>query len=186
MSTKIRINYLYKDFHKLNRGLELYVVINTAKFDDFLECYIIITMIKIIAGGRKHLKWVAEAVFEYEKRLKKPFDIVWELIEEEKLNQYLAKWPFSGQQYVILLDERGKNLSSPELSEALSRQFVNSKEMVIIIGGAFGVSEEVRQKSNLVWSLSRLVFPHQLVRVMLAEQIYRAQEITVGGKYHHE
>lgn len=112
--------------------------------------------------------------------------MVWELIEEEKLNQYLAKWPFSGQQYVILLDERGKNLSSPELSEALSRQFVNSKEVVIIIGGAFGVSEEVRQKSNLVWSLSRLVFPHQLVRVMLAEQIYRAQEIAVGGKYHHE
>ena len=186
MSTKICINYLYKDFHKLNRGLELNVVINTAEYDDFLECYIIITMIKIIAGGRKHLKWVEGAVFEYEKRLKKPFDVVWELTEEEKLNQYLAKWPFSGQQYVILLDERGKNLSSPELSEALSRQFVNSKEVVIIIGGAFGVSEEVRQKSNLVWSLSRLVFPHQLVRVMLAEQIYRAQEIAVGGKYHHE
>ena len=186
MSTKICIKYLYKDFHKFNRGLELNVVINTAEYDDFLECYIIITMIKIIAGGRKHLKWVEEAVFEYEKRLKKPFDVVWELVEEEKLNQYLAKWPFLGQQFVILLDERGKNLSSPELSEVLSRQFVNSKEVVIIIGGAFGVSEEVRQKSNLVWSLSRLVFPHQLVRVMLAEQIYRAQEIAVGGKYHHE
>ena len=143
-------------------------------------------MIRIIAGGKKHLKWVKEAVFEYEKRLKKPFDVVWELFEEEKLNQYLAKWPFSGQQYVILLDERGENLSSPELSKALSRQFVNSREIVIIIGGAFGVTEDVRQKSNLVWSLSRLVFPHQLVRVMLAEQIYRAQEIAGGKKYHHE
>ena len=144
------------------------------------------SMIKIIAGGKKHIPEIVGMISEYEKRLKKPFDVVWELVEEEKLNQYLAKWPFSGQQYVILLDERGKNLSSPELSEALLRQFVNSKEIVIIIGGAFGVTEEVRQKSNLVWSLSRLVFPHQLVRVMLAEQIYRAQEIAVGGKYHHE
>ena len=123
---------------------------------------------------------------EYQKRLKKPFNIEWELIEEEKLNQYLAKWPFSGQQYVILLDERGKNLSSPELSGILSQQFVNSREVVIIIGGAFGVSEEIRQKSNLVWSLSRLVFPHQLVRAILAEQVYRAQEIWNGGKYHHK
>ena len=142
-------------------------------------------MIHIIAGGKKHLDWVNIAVSEYQKRLKKPFNIEWELIEEEKLNQYLAKWPFSGQQYVILLDERGKNLSSPELSGILSQQFVNSREVVIIIGGAFGVSEEIRQKSNLVWSLSRLVFPHQLVRAILAEQVYRAQEIWNGGKYHH-
>ena len=142
-------------------------------------------MIHIIAGGKKHLDWVNIAVSEYQKRLKKPFNIEWELIEEEKLNQYLAKWPFLGQQYVILLDERGKNLSSPELSGILSQQFVNSREVVIIIGGAFGVSEEIRQKSNLVWSLSRLVFPHQLVRAILAEQVYRAQEIWNGGKYHH-
>ena len=142
-------------------------------------------MLHIIAGGKKHLDWVNIAVSEYQKRLKKPFNIEWELIEEEKLNQYLAKWPFSGQQYVILLDERGKNLSSPELSGILSQQFVNSREVVIIIGGAFGVSEEIRQKSNLVWSLSRLVFPHQLVRAILAEQVYRAQEIWNGGKYHH-
>ena len=142
-------------------------------------------MIHIIAGGKKHLDWVNIAVSEYQKRLKKPFNIEWELIEEEKLNQYLAKWPFSGQQYVILLDERGKNLSSPELSGILSQQFVNSREVVIIIGGAFGVSEEIRQKSNLLWSLSRLVFPHQLVRAILAEQVYRAQEIWNGGKYHH-
>ena len=142
-------------------------------------------MIHIIAGGKKHLDWVNIAVSEYQKRLKKPFNIEWELIEEEKLNQYLAKWPFSGQQYVILLDERGINLSSPELSGILSQQFVNSREVVIIIGGAFGVSEEIRQKSNLVWSLSRLVFPHQLVRAILTEQIYRAQEIWNGGKYHH-
>ena len=143
-------------------------------------------MIKIIAGGRKHEDWVRIAVSEYEKRLKKPFDIKWELMEEEKLNRYLSDWNFTGNDYVILLDERGDNISSPELSRKLETAFNSSKNVIMIIGGAFGVSEEVRHRSNFVWSFSKLVFPHQLMRVMLAEQIYRAQEIAHGGKYHHE
>ena len=76
-------------------------------------------MIKILAGGRKHEDWVRMAVSEYEKRLKKPFDIKWELMEEEKLNRYLSDWNFTGNDYVILLDERGDNISSPELSRKL-------------------------------------------------------------------
>ena len=143
-------------------------------------------MIKILAGGRKHEDWVRMAVSEYEKRLKKPFDIKWELMEEEKLNRYLSDWNFTGNDYVILLDERGDNISSPELSKKLETAFNSSKNVIMIIGGAFGVSEEVRRRSNFVWSFSKLVFPHQLMRVMLAEQIYRAQEIAHGGKYHHE
>ena len=143
-------------------------------------------MIRVIAGGKKHQDWVNMAISEYEKRLKKPFNVEWQFFDEEKLLNNLEKWPFTGQQFVILLDERGRNLSSPELSEIFSRQFINSKEVVIIIGGAFGVSEEIRKRADLVWSLSRLVFPHQLVRVILAEQVYRAQEINLGGKYHHE
>ena len=143
-------------------------------------------MIKIIAGGRKHLDWVNQAVFEYEKRLRKPFNIVWELVEEEKLGSMLERWPFTSQQFVVVLDERGKLLTSPEISEILSKQFVNSREAVLIIGGAFGVSEEVRARADLVWSFSKLVFPHQLMRVMLVEQIYRAGEIATGGKYHHQ
>lgn len=143
-------------------------------------------MIKILAGGRKHEDWVRMAVSEYEKRLKKPFDIKWELMEEEKLNRYLSDWNFTGNDYVILLDERGDNISSPELSRKLETAFNSSKNVIMIIGGAFGVSEEVRRRSNFVWSFSKLVFPHQLMRVMLAEQIYRAQEIAHGGKYHHE
>lgn len=143
-------------------------------------------MIKIIAGGRKHLDWVNQAIFEYEKRLRKPFNIVWELVEEEKLGSMLERWPFTSQQFVVVLDERGKLLTSPEISEILSKQFVNSREVVLVIGGAFGVSEEVRARADLVWSFSKLVFPHQLMRVMLVEQIYRAGEIATGGKYHHQ
>ena len=142
-------------------------------------------MIRIIAGGKKHVSWANEVISEYEKRLRKPFDVKWEIFEEEKLNNFLEKWPFSGNDFVILLDERGKNLSSPEFSELLERNFVASKNIIIIIGGAFGVSEEVRKNANFVWSYSRLVFPHMLMRVMLTEQIYRAMEISMGGKYHH-
>ena len=143
-------------------------------------------MIKIIAGGKKSSGWVVEAIAEYEKRLKKPFDISWEILEEDKLAKKLEKWDFKTNQVVILADERGKNISSPELSDKLSKIFNSSNEVVIIIGGAFGVSEEARNKADFVWSFSNLVFPHMLMRIMVTEQIYRAQEIAHGGKYHHE
>ena len=143
-------------------------------------------MIKIIAGGKKSAGWVLEAQQEYEKRLKKPFDVRWEIYEEEKLAKKLANWEFKSQELVILADERGANISSVELSEKLVRAFNASREVVVIIGGAFGVSEEVREKADFIWSFSRLVFPHMLMRVMMVEQIYRAQEIAHGGKYHHE
>ena len=143
-------------------------------------------MIKIIAGGKKSAGWVAEACAEYEKRLKKPFDIKWEIYDEDKLLKKLDAWDFKPSEVVILADERGKNISSPELSDKLTKIFNSSSEAVIIIGGAFGVSEEVRNKADFVWSFSRLVFPHMLMRIMMTEQIYRAQEIANGGKYHHE
>lgn len=143
-------------------------------------------MIEIICGGKKHSGWVLEGIFEYEKRLRKPFDVRWEILEEDKLNKYLEKWPFSGHEYIIVADERGENISSPELSEKLNRAFLESKEVVIIIGGAFGVSEDVRRRADFVWSFSRLVFPHMISRLIVAEQVYRAQEIANGGKYHHE
>ena len=143
-------------------------------------------MIRIIAGGKKSTGWVSEACAEYEKRLKKPFDIKWEIYEEDKLAKKLESWDFKSNEVVILADERGKNISSPELSDKLSKIFNSSSEAVIIIGGAFGVTEEVRNKADFVWSFSRLVFPHMLMRIMVTEQIYRAQEIAHGGKYHHE
>lgn len=143
-------------------------------------------MIKIIAGGKKNSGWVQEATIEYEKRLNKPFDIKWEFYDEEKLSVFLEKWPFSGRDFVIVCDERGENISSPDFSEKLSKAFVYDKNVVILIGGAFGFSENVRKNSNFVWSFSKLVFPHLIARLIVCEQIYRAQEISKGGKYHHE
>lgn len=143
-------------------------------------------MIRIIAGGKKSNGWVLDACSEYEKRLKKPFDIKWECYEEDKLAKILEKWDFDYRDFVILTDERGKNISSPDFSELLDQKFVDGKNIVIIIGGAYGVSEEARARADFVWSFSNLVFPHMMMRAMLSEQIYRAQEISNGGKYHHE
>lgn len=143
-------------------------------------------MIRIVAGGKRSKNWVLDGQTEYEKRLKKPFDVYFEYWDEDKIADLARNWPFKASEYVILLDERGENISSPELSCKLEKAFLNGQRVVLIIGAAYGVSEEVRQKANFVWSISRLVFPHELMRVMLAEQIYRAQEITRGGHYHHQ
>ena len=143
-------------------------------------------MIKIIAGGKKNSGAYEELINEYEKRLRKPFQIEWEFVEEDKLMKKLEKWPFNSDDFVICCDERGKNISSDEYSACLSNAFLNRRDVVILIGGAYGFSDEIRNHADLVWSFSRLVFPHQFFRVMVVEQIYRAQEISLEKPYHHK
>lgn len=143
-------------------------------------------MIEILAGGKKHQKWLEEATAEYEKRLKKPFEIKWEFFEEEKLLKKLENWPFSGRDFVIIADERGKNIDSIEFAKTLEKAVITSKNIKIIIGGAYGFPEEIRNKADFLWSFSKLVFPHQIARLIVTEQIYRATEILKNSPYHHE
>lgn len=150
-------------------------------------------MIKVIAIGKKHESWVAEGIERYQKRLKPPFDIEWVLLPHSTLNGTQAREnesqaimaKLSQSDYVILLDERGGMYSSPALAQKLNNLFSNSQNVVLVIGGAYGVDGTLMERANLKWSLSQLVFPHQLVRLIMAEQIYRAQEISSGGPYHH-
>ena len=142
-------------------------------------------MIRIICGGKKNQDEYLSLINEYEKRLRKPFDISWEFVEEEKLLERLDKWPYTGEECVICCDERGKNISSDEYSLLISTAFLNNKDVVILIGGAFGFTPEIREKADFVWSFSKLVFPHRLFRLMVVEQIYRAWEINRGSHYHH-
>lgn len=89
--------------------------------------------------------------------------------------------------YLVLLDERGKMLRSEALAVFLqNRANESTKKLVFLIGGAFGVDAQVMQRANYHWSLSSLVFPHQLVRLILAEQVYRACTILRNEKYHHQ
>ena len=143
-------------------------------------------MIRVICGGRKNAGWVLEACAEYEKRLRKPYEISWEFLEEEKFLKRLSEWPFSRSDFVICCDERGRNISSCEYSELLSRAFLASREVVVLIGGAYGFTDFVRSRADFVWSFSKLVFPHMLCRVLVIEQIYRASQISTGRPYHHE
>ena len=141
-------------------------------------------MIRVIAGGKKSNGWLVEACGEYEKRLRKPYVVSWDFVDEERLAERVARLPRDA--FVVLLDEHGQILSSPELSSKISAPLNSGHEVVFVLGGAFGhFPEEMVARANLVWSLSKLVFPHQICRLILTEQIYRAQEIALGHPYHH-
>lgn len=87
---------------------------------------------------------------------------------------------------LILLDEKGKELSSVEFSKTLIHyQNIATKNLVFVIGGAYGFSEDVYKRANMKLALSKMTFPHQLVRVLFLEQLYRAFTILKGEKYHH-
>jgi len=87
----------------------------------------------------------------------------------------------------VALDEKGKQLSSQELAQFIqSRANESIKNLVFLIGGAYGIDEIVLKRCNHKWSLSQLTFPHQLVRLILAEQLYRACSILRNEKYHHQ
>ena len=149
--------------------------------------------IRIIAIGKKHELWITDGVHRYQKRLKRPFEVEWVILPHSALSDTRARQEESqrilsrlkANDYVVLLDEKGKSIDSPGLSRLLLTRLEVSKEVVIIIGGAYGVDDTIIHRANFVWSLSKLVFPHQLVRLILTEQIYRAQEIASGNPYHH-
>lgn len=148
----------------------------------------------IIAIGKKHEAWIQDGIERYQKRLKVPFNVEWILLPHSSLEGLSARQEESQRilskldayTYVVLLDERGKLIDSPALSKLLENQLNTSQKVVLIIGGAYGVTEEVRNKASYVLSLSPLVLPHQLVRLVLIEQLYRAQEITKNSSYHHD
>lgn len=149
--------------------------------------------IKIIAVGKKHESWVSEGVERYEKRLRMPFDVEWVLLPHSSLEGDRARQEESERiigrlkddDYVVLLDERGKLYDSPAFSRLVTQQLNQSKTIALVIGGAYGVDSSVHSRAQVVWSLSPLVFPHQMVRLLVSEQLYRAQQIELGSGYHH-
>ena len=149
---------------------------------------------QILVVGKKHEPWVVAGIERYEKRLRRPFSTDWVYLphsqfetdraRQEESDRILSR--IKSDYFVVLLDERGKNIDSHALAELFESEVTQSRPVVIIIGGAYGVDGRVHSRANFVWSLSKLVFPHQLVRLILTEQLYRAQEILRGGGYHHQ
>lgn len=146
-------------------------------------------MIRIIAIGKKHDKDLINMVERYQQRLRPPFGVQWLLLpysahegdraRDEESAAIMRH--ISNSEKVILLDERGRQMTSVEFSSELQKDSVT-----IIIGGAYGVNDELRRRANIMLSLSKMVMPHQIVRLVLIEQIYRAQAIANHHPYHHE
>lgn len=150
--------------------------------------------IVIISVGKKHDASVATVINDYTKRLKRAIDVSWELVGPSGFDEPKARQSESiaitaklkPNDIVWLLDERGKQLTSPALAAQINvLQYQGVQRLVFVIGGAYGVDDALRARADFTWSLSELVFPHQLVRLMLVEQLYRATEINRGSGYHH-
>jgi 23S rRNA (pseudouridine1915-N3)-methyltransferase len=149
--------------------------------------------------GKAHEPYVKEGVEMFTKRIAHYYPVEWNIIPMPKNTAMLSEMDLKKKEgetivnflqkddYLVLLDERGKQLKSEELAKFIEQRANEStKKMVFLIGGAFGVSDEVMKRANYKWSLSNLVFPHQLVRLILAEQVYRACTIIKNEKYHHQ
>jgi 23S rRNA (pseudouridine1915-N3)-methyltransferase len=148
--------------------------------------------------GKAHDPYIKPGVDDFTGRINKYFSADWNIIPPPK-NAAVLKEPELKKQecktvlaclqkddILILLDEKGRQFSSPEVAQMLQQQANESaRRVVFLIGGAFGVDEELKKRANITWSLSKLVFPHMLVRLILAEQVYRACTILRNEKYHH-
>lgn len=153
--------------------------------------------ITVLAIGKKHDAKLEAAILDYTNRLKHYAHLEWKLVEaklspamtEDEIRVVESDLLLSQckpEDTVILLDERGRCLTSPAVAEKLQNYMNRStKNLVFIIGGAYGVNKDLLQRANVTWSLSNLIFPHQLVRLVLIEQLYRAHTILAGEKYHH-
>lgn len=148
--------------------------------------------------GKANENYVKEGVELFTKRISHYYPVEWNIIPMPKKSAMLSEMDLKKREgettlgflqkedYLVLLDERGKLLKTEELSDFIQARANESvKNLIFLIGGAYGVSEAVKKRANFKWSLSPLVFPHQLVRLMLAEQVYRACTILRNEKYHH-
>lgn len=152
--------------------------------------------ISIWSVGKSHEPYIVEGVQNFTKRIGHYYPIEWVLIAPAKVNDPIQikkneaasiLKALAPNDILILLDETGKMISSPGLAELIQQKANQStQKLVFLIGGAYGVQDEIKTRAQFTWSLSKLVFPHMLVRLILAEQIYRACSILANEKYHHE
>ena len=156
--------------------------------------------IKIISVGKIKEKYIQEGIKEFSKRLSRycNLDIVeledekapenlsekeMEIIKNKEGEKIIAKIPQNS--FIISLEIEGKQISSEELSKKMEDIMVNGiNDITFLIGGSLGLSDEVKSKSNFKLSFSKMTFPHQLMRLILVEQVYRAWKIMKNEPYH--
>lgn len=150
-------------------------------------------MIKLITVGQIKEKYLKEAIEEYKKRISKYTNIeIIEvkdegLVEEEKTKNKEAEKinkHISDRDYLITLEIEGQQMTSPDFAKKIDNILIENSNIVFIIGGSYGLSDEIKNKARLHLSFSKMTFPHQLFRVLLLEQIYRAYKINNNESYH--
>jgi 23S rRNA (pseudouridine1915-N3)-methyltransferase len=141
--------------------------------------------IKVAWIGKTKAPAIQALTDDYLKRLSRYAEIAGLALKDEAAVLALARGERQKERHkLVLLDSRGKQLSSEELAEFLEREQVRALPLLFAIGGADGFSEEARQQAGFVLSLGRMTLPHELARVVLLEQIYRAFTILKNHPYH--
>ena len=148
--------------------------------------------------GKAHEAYAKPGIEEFTKRISKYYPVQWNIIPVPKNAGMLSEADLKKREaetilgflkeddYLVALDERGKEFTSEGLAQFIQQRGNESrKQIVFLIGGAFGLDEKVLKAAKHKWSLSQLTFPHHLVRLILAEQVYRACTILQNEKYHH-
>ena len=150
-------------------------------------------MIKLITVGKIKEKYLKDAILEYTKRISKytkleiielqdyDYDNKQIVLEKEKEN--IIKH-INSRDYVITMQIEGKNISSEDFADKIDKVFVTNPNIVFIIGGSYGLHDDIKKISNFSLSFSKMTFHHQLFRVLLLEQIYRAYKIINNESYH--
>jgi 23S rRNA (pseudouridine1915-N3)-methyltransferase len=145
--------------------------------------------------GRVKTDWIAEGIKHFLFRLDRQMDLTMaELVpsknvdpmkQREEESRVILKKLDSIDGDVWLLDEKGEGMTSVEFSSALSKEKDKGRTIIFVLGGAYGVSDEVRARSKKILQLSQMTFPHEFCTLVFLEQLYRAAEIQKGSGYHH-
>jgi 23S rRNA (pseudouridine1915-N3)-methyltransferase len=148
--------------------------------------------------GKPHETYIKEGTEDFTRRISRYFPVEWSVIpvpknagalpeaELKKREGDLLLQLLKPEDYLVALDERGRQLTSEGLSTFIQQRATEStRSLIFLIGGAFGLDERILKRAGFTWALSNLTFPHQLVRLILAEQVYRACTILRNEKYHH-
>ncbi|MES2663980.1 MAG: 23S rRNA (pseudouridine(1915)-N(3))-methyltransferase RlmH [Pseudomonadota bacterium] len=155
--------------------------------------------IHILNISHRDPAWVDDATEVYNKRLQGHWQMQWhrfsppELISSRNMSNGITTFGKTSENILkrvnnspfILLSEEGKLINSLEFSQQLQSLLEQSQNIYFLIGAAEGIAQDIRQKASAVWSLGRLTYAHPLVKVILAEQIYRAWTIQIGHPYHN-
>jgi len=136
--------------------------------------------VKIYSIHKTKELWLQNALLEYEKRLKPYITFEWVILKNEK---ELEKKVLN-EKFYICLDEKGQKLKSIDFSKKLFYFFQNNSKIIFVIGSQNGISKMIKTNANIIISLSDLTFTHQMSRLILLEQLYRAIEISKNSKYH--